>query len=424
MNQKKIEIKAVENRKDNFNIGRLTMLFLFTLLIIYGTLYPFSGWQQPDGNIWNLLVPKWPRHISRTDLTTNFLVYMPLGLFIAKSLNIRLSSLSRILLTTILGTVFSFSLECLQVFLPSRASSIFDVLLNGGGTFAGATFAEILGDRTAMGRKLISLRQELFLPGRLNDLGLVILVFWALSQLIPLVPSLDIGNLKYGLKPLWNTLHNLKSFNLYQALVYTFNIFGLGVVAFLIAKDKNHMTTIFATFVTTVFLFKVPIVGRQLSMEAVSGLACGLVLLISLRYIPNPVLVVMAAVAIFAAFVINEVYPATASLSCLHSFNWIPFRRQMTNLMGIISIMEGLWPFALLAYLTMLMRQCTLLSAILAGLPLFILVFVMEWVQQGIPGRYPDITAVLLAVIGWTTPRLFIGIPIEKIRSGSLQPLK
>lgn len=410
---KRIKIKAMEDIKDKFNIGRLILLFLFTLLIIYGSLYPFSGWQRPDSNIWNFLVLRWPRHISRTDLITNFLVYVPLGFFITRSLNIRLSPLPRIFIATILGTVLSFLLECLQVFLPGRNSSLFDVLLNAAGTFAGATFAEILGDRTAMGKKLISLRQELFLPGRLIDLGLVVLVFWALSQLIPLVPSLDLGNLKYGLRPLWHILHNINSFSPYQAVVYTFNIAGLGIIASLVVKNKNRATAIFASFVTIVLLFKVPIVGRQLSMEAVSGLFCGLFLLVSLRRLPDPVLVIVAAVAILAAFIIDELHSAKMLLciQCIHPFNWIPFRRQMTNLMGIVSIMEGLWPFAALSFLTMLMRpQCIFFGAILAGLPLFILVFVLEWIQLGIPGRYPDITAVLLAVIGWTVPILLIDV--------------
>jgi VanZ family protein len=398
---------------------KLTLLFLYTLLIVYGTLYPFTGWQLPDGNIQSLLLPKWPHHISLADSITNFLVYMPLGLLTIRSLSICSSLLPRILIATVLGTIVSFLLEWLQLFLPGRTSSLFDVIINASGTFAGATCAEIFSKRTFMGSKLMAIRQDLFLPGRLSDFGIIILILWALSQLLPFVPSLDLGNLKFGLKPLWHTLHDLNSFDLYQALVYTLNLFGLGIVASFVLKDKKYATIIFAFFATIVFLLKVPIVGRQLSMEALAGLASGLFLLILARRLPEPVLVVMAASAILSALIIDELRPSSIPLSSIHPFNWIPFRRHMTNVMGLVSIMEMVWKFVSLSYLMIFVRTYwTFPGTILAGLPLFILVLVLEWIQQGIPGRFPDITAVMLAIIGWVAPWLFMDVQnVQHVRN-------
>jgi VanZ family protein len=398
--------------KDNkYMTGRLISLFLYTLLIVYGSLYPFTGWQLPDGNIRSSLVPKWPHHISLADSITNFLVYMPLGLLTIRFLFIYSSSLQRIFIATILGTIVSFILEWLQLFLPGRTASLSDVFLNASGTFAGAAFAEIFSKKTLIGSKLMAIRQHVFLPGRMADFGIIILILWALSQLLPLVPSLDLGNLKYGLKPLWNTLHDLHSFDLYQALVYAFSICGLGLIASFVLKDKKNTTIIFAFFATIVFLCKVPIVGRQLSMEALAGLFIGLLLLILARCLTEPVLVVIAASAILSAFIIDELRPPSVPLSSLHPFNWIPFRHNMTNIMGLVSITEMLWKYASLSYLMILLRsQRAFAFVILAGFLLIILVFALEWIQQGIPGRFPDITAVMLAVIGWVAPWLYVDV--------------
>jgi hypothetical protein len=40
----------------------------------------------------------------------------------------------------------------------------------------------------------------------------------------------------------------------------------------------------------------------------------------------------------------------------------------------------------------------------------------LEWIQQAIPGRTPDITDVLIAITGWTLPLLFINFKSHEIQ--------
>ncbi len=151
-------------------------------------------------------------------------------------------------------------------------------------------------------------------------------------------------------------------------------------------------------------------------MEALAGLAGGILLLILARCLPEPAIVIIAAIAILSGLVIDGLRASSIPLSLIHPFNWIPFRHNMTNIMGLTSIMEMLWKYASLSYLMILVRlRRALPMAILAGFPLIILVFAMEWIQQGIPGRFPDITAVILAVIGWVAPWLYIDV--QNVRS-------
>jgi VanZ family protein len=411
----------MKERIDDINVHRHIPLILFCLFLIYGTLYPFSGWQWPDGNLKDLLIPSWPRHISRSDLIENFLIYIPLGLLIARSIAKRLHWLIAVALTTTFGIGLSFLLECFQIFLPSRVSSLLDVVINGAGTFAGALLSVTTGGKAVLGKKMIELRQKWFLPGSSTDLGLIVLALWALSQLSPLVPSLDLGNLKNGIKPLWYTVHDLSRFLPHQAATYALNITGLGIITTLAIKQKECALPLFAAFVTIVLFFKIPVVGRQLSLEALSGFGVGLILCVLLRRLSRLLLVSATAVAILAAFIIAEVYPDATHIEKVYRFNWTPFGGHMSNIMGLVDILEGIWPFTALAYLTLLTFPSRIsLATILGGLFIFILVFVLEWVQQTISGRYPDITDALIALIGWIVPLVSIDIHATEIRSMQL----
>ena len=381
------------------------LMFFSVGLIVYGSLYPFSGWWRPDGGTASLLNGEWPRHISRGDLITNLLAYAPLGYLLCKSLPRRAGWGGLIIVATFLGTLLSVGMESLQMFLPSRVSSLGDVILNGISTLGGALTAWGMGEQTLMGERLLIFRRRWFHPGNLADIGLVVLGLWALSQLAPFVPSLDVGSLKNSLKPLWYTLHDLARFNPHQASTYALNVAGLGVIASLTARDDIEGMKIFATYAAAVLSCKALVVGRQLSLEALAGLVVGLLVAYVL---PRRMKPVVAAGAIVAAFVVDELRPVASSRAVLYTFNWIPFRGQMATESGFVGILEGFWPFAALAYLALTTgtRRCFLFAS-LVGLLLVCGVAGLEWAQRVIPGRYPDITSVLLASVGWGLPWLF-----------------
>src|SRR3979490_1792139 len=64
----------------------LTLTIVFTGLVIYASLYPFSGWFWPAGTpLLALLVPPWPRYHVGFDDWSNFVGYMPLGALVYAS---------------------------------------------------------------------------------------------------------------------------------------------------------------------------------------------------------------------------------------------------------------------------------------------------------------------------------------------------
>lgn len=379
-------------------------LFLlgYIALLVYGSLYPLAGWRIPEGSP----MVSWPRYVSRADMVTNLLVYIPLGLLLVRSFPGRWRAVSSIAMATVLGSVLSIGVEVLQLFLPARVSSMGDIALNAAGSLIGAVIAWNLKEQVTMGRQIRSLRHAWFLSGAATDAGLAAIGLWALSQLVPLVPSFDVGNLKQGLRPLWYTLRDPAIFRPLDAAVYAFSIGGLGVIATIISREKKFAPVFWGMFAATVLLLKVPIVGRQLSLEAISGLVVGLALLFFARKLPSRLPVAAASLMVLGGFIVSELSPAS-NAAATYPFNWVPFAGHMTNVMGLAGILEGIWPFTALAFLTWEMHTSqSLIATTTGGVFLLALVFALEWSQQSISGRHGDITAPVLAGIGWILPRL------------------
>ncbi|MDE2584156.1 MAG: VanZ family protein, partial [Betaproteobacteria bacterium] len=58
----------------------------YTLLVIYASLHPFSGWRDLGLSPLAFLEAGWPRYWTGFDLTVNILAYVPLGFLLALAL--------------------------------------------------------------------------------------------------------------------------------------------------------------------------------------------------------------------------------------------------------------------------------------------------------------------------------------------------
>ena len=203
---------------------------------------------------------------------------MPLGLLLARWLGDRASAVGRTAIAILLGALLSFAMESAQQFLPARIASLSDLLANTLGTAIGAVLTRFMHGESLPWVLLMRRRDQWFRPGRLVDLGLIAIGLWTLSQLTPLVPSLDLGNLRHGLSPIWQTLQHPDRFNFTQWATYEFYITGLALLAMTLASPEQAVFARFFAFVTCVLLSKIVIVSRQLSLEAVLGALAALVL--------------------------------------------------------------------------------------------------------------------------------------------------
>src|SRR6266487_5718941 len=97
-------------RQPSTNSGHWGLAALaYTALIVYGSLYPFSGWTSEGVRLLAFLAPHGLGHLSRADVVTNVLAYMPLGLLIVRSLGPGRATLGAIAIATLIAGLLSFS---------------------------------------------------------------------------------------------------------------------------------------------------------------------------------------------------------------------------------------------------------------------------------------------------------------------------
>lgn len=382
---------------------RLALLALaYAGLIAYGSLFPLDPWVHPGVGLLDFLAVPGERLIF-TDILLNILVYMPLGLLLVAALRRHLGTLAALITALLLGATLSLTMEILQNFLPGRVSSIMDLGTNILGTALGGALAATLHPDTRIGHGLWRWRDDLFRPDTLGNLGLLALGLWGLSQLSPLAPSLDIGNLRQGLAPLALVLSGEQSLDPAHALAYALNLSGLGILAALIARPGTPAKRLFLLAVLVVLALKVVVVSRQLSAEALTGFAAATLILLFLHPLPRRAAATIAAGLILAGFAVSALPGTGDPEALLRNFNWMPFKGYVANIKGLAGIVENLWPFFAIGLLVRLCVPERRGGIVLIGGALLVasLVFAVEWRQQFQPGRYPDITDVLLALMGW-----------------------
>ncbi|MCX8018339.1 MAG: VanZ family protein, partial [Rhodocyclaceae bacterium] len=174
----------------------LQLAGVWTLLIAYGSLYPFSGWRNVGSDPLAFLSAAWPRYFTAFDLVANLAAYLPLGFFWTAALLRRLAPLFALVLATLLGAALSFGVEVTQNFLPTRVPSNLDLACNVLGALAGAILG-LAGGRTLQdGGRLHRWRVQRFLAGSAGDSGLLLVALWLLTQLNPENVLFGGGNLR------------------------------------------------------------------------------------------------------------------------------------------------------------------------------------------------------------------------------------
>jgi VanZ family protein len=156
---------------------------IYAALIVYASLYPFSGWRVPGVSIWAFLSLPFPRWWTAFDLVANLLGYMPLGALVFGALVRSGWPTARAVAAAIaFGMGLSFAMETLQNYLPMRVSSNVDLVLNSAGTIVGALFGALVHIQGGMQRWQIT-RDRWFIARSAG--GLALLVLWPFGLLFP-----------------------------------------------------------------------------------------------------------------------------------------------------------------------------------------------------------------------------------------------
>lgn len=377
-------------------------------LTAYGSLYPLSGWRMPDGSVLAQFFTRTDR-LSFGDIATNLVIYIPFG-FVLVQAGAGLRPGRAVGWTTLAGLLLSALMETLQAFLPQRVSSVYDLGLNGLGTLLGAVAGVSLYSTTAFGRQLNALRLRHCRDDIEARIGLAVMALWAASNLMPFIPSLDVGQLRNGFKPIWLTLRQEVPFDIAAAVVYLCAAMAVAAVAYRVWLPRRGRMLKTVCFVLAVLLVKGFIVSRTTTLEALLGAAVGLSLFRLLSRLEILAARVVSLMAIATMLMVAGLKSSPERVGTLYAFNWVPFRGHLQHtLTGVQDLAGDIWPYAAIAFLLIAQWRARRRLVLPLALPAVLLVaFAIEWRQQYIPDRLADITDVIIAGAAFVLPWLLL----------------
>ncbi|MCY7318372.1 MAG: VanZ family protein [Ramlibacter sp.] len=168
----------------------------YATLIVYASLYPFTGWRDQGIAPWAYLSSSWPKYWTGFDVAANLVGYAPLGFLLALSFLRRggkpamQSNWVAMTVATVTAAALSMLLEALQSYLPYRVPSNVDFGLNALGGLIGAVIAGGLELAGAIDR-WSRFRLRWFVEEARG--ALVLIALWPVALLFPASVPLGLG---------------------------------------------------------------------------------------------------------------------------------------------------------------------------------------------------------------------------------------
>ena len=178
------------------------LALLCVALILYLSLYPFTGWRDNGLSCTAYLLSPPPPYWTWFDVISNYIGYIPFGFLLALGMLRSQSPAWRRwapLLATLAGVAMSFTMETTQCWLPQRTSSNLDLALNSAGALSGSLLAWLIEKLGVFGRWQRWASQGL-VPGYQGELAL--LLVWPLALLYPLPVPFGLGQILEHLEKL------------------------------------------------------------------------------------------------------------------------------------------------------------------------------------------------------------------------------
>ncbi|MCS5710887.1 VanZ family protein [Candidatus Berkiella aquae] len=249
------------------------LLCLFTAFIFYGALYPFHDWRIPARPTLTILFFDWLEHIFLFDIVQNLLLFLPFGLFFACHLLLKqTSSRTALWLPTIASFCISLSVELLQTFNPVRIPSLLDLALNVISGFLGASMAHwFLRFYPFLLRQITNSIEHFGSKQNIWPfIGMLTWLGFAFYQIYPCIPTLHPHQLWEGVSPVFQFFKGDVPFFIDRFFLYALQ----GTMLFFSAKlflKPTHSFPAMLGFITLMFLAKIAIIGRYLTIEMLVG---------------------------------------------------------------------------------------------------------------------------------------------------------
>lgn len=168
------------------------LVLAYAALVLYASLYPFTGWRWPPGQAFATLARLPLTHwYGAFDLWSNLLGYMPLGaLAVIAARRSGWGAGPALVLAVMSCSALSYLCEVLQQFVPGRVPALEDFLLNSAGAATGA-LAALLLHALGLVDRWHAVRSRWF--ARQSAGALALLALWPVGLLFPAPVPLGLG---------------------------------------------------------------------------------------------------------------------------------------------------------------------------------------------------------------------------------------
>ena len=354
----------------------------------HGSLYPWKfetstsvarGWYR----LWHQ--SSW--WTSNGDVLGNVLLFIPVGALSALLLQPAISRpAGRVLTVLLLGSLFAFVLQVLQIWLPRRSPAFSDVVWNAVGLLLGMPLAAHL-------QSPLQGLQSLWRRPYRTGLGMAAL--WLCISWWPLLPLLSGYQLRLTLRELGSVAHIHWLAALPPAV-------GVAVVLHLMREARWRALMVVALPLAALvgqFVFVYPVPRPPLILAWLAGVVAG-----ALSWLWSARLADRAFVCAVAL---------TAGLAAVTPWQWSPFGGTF-NLVPLDAVWSApqrtphslalMWDLFWVATVFILGRHLDWKSSHMA-LALTLLLLGRELLQRGMPLQQADITPVLLPLLVWLLVR-------------------
>lgn len=337
----------------------LTICYL--ALIVYASLHPFSGWRAPGISPLIFLEAAWPRYWTAFDLAINIIAYMPFGFFMAQSGGRHSGKPLALVISLLLGSALSLTIESVQTYLPSRVPSNTDLLCNSIGSGLGAALSLWCGTRFF--RWIARAQQQRLAPIPHLEYGLILIGLWLLTQLSPETFLFGAGDLRHLFDITPAVPYAAPSFFAMETGIIVCNTIAIGLIMrTILAADGSVHRTLPWFFVAAILIRTLAaaiLVGPQnalawLTPGAGLGILIGGMVLSLALLLPVPLRIALAGVSLMAGTVLVNLAPfnpySAAALTAWRQGHFLNFN-------GLTRLAASFWPFLALPYLILLGRR-------------------------------------------------------------------
>lgn len=346
-------------------------LLMYTFLIVYASLYPFSNWNDIGLPMWAFLIMPMPHYWTGFDVAANIVGYLPFGMLVVFALYPGLRGIPATITAIFAGMLLSGGLEAVQTLLPNRVSSNLDFLTNLAGTCVGAFLGAMLTRAFLEQSRLLQLRRNWFVPdaGR----GLIVAGLWPLAQIYPqgylfghgqVMPILSHWMSDWFETPvdlvaiLTSDIHlSVQEYWLAETLITAFGLIGAILTWSILLRKQAPKAVLLVLFlviaITTkvmanALLFTPTNAWAWLTPGAKGGLLIGAMMVGGLSYAPPAVQRRLAALCLVLGFIAINMVPANPYfVATLQAWT----QGKFLNFNGAAHFLSIFWPFLALWFL-------------------------------------------------------------------------